>query len=218
MKAMGTRSVSSLLTVLVNVAFGVAALGLVLTVLVLLLAPHVEGPLEVDASWLGVGSMMTIPVSFEVDARTHRIAAPSLGITDAELTEVRGSLRFPARQNAFLIGNAALLVGMFGVTVWVLGQLRAVFGTLRDRQPFVPANARRLRLIAYVVIAGELARASIVYFENYYAMTYFRADGLRFDAPPDLNLFAIVNGLIILVIAEVFRAGTRLDEEQSLTI
>jgi len=41
---------------------------------------------------------------------------------------------------------------------------------------------------------------------------------LRFEAPPDLNIFAIVNGLIILVIAEVFRAGTRLDEEQSLTI
>ena len=30
--------------------------------------------------------------------------------------------------------------------------------------------------------------------------------------------FAIIDGVIILVIAEVFRAGTRLDEEQSLTV
>ena len=58
----------------------------------------------------------------------------------------------------------------------------------------------------------------IVFFENYYAMTHFSAEGLRFDARPDLNGFAIINGLIILVIAEVFRAGTRLDEEQSLTV
>jgi hypothetical protein len=34
----------------------------------------------------------------------------------------------------------------------------------------------------------------------------------------DLNIVAIVAGLIILVIAEVFREGTRLDEEQSLTV
>lgn len=29
---------------------------------------------------------------------------------------------------------------------------------------------------------------------------------------------AIIDGVIILVIAEVFRVGTRLDEEQSLTV
>lgn len=33
-----------------------------------------------------------------------------------------------------------------------------------------------------------------------------------------LDFFTIIHGLIILVIAEVFRAGTRLDEDQSLTI
>ena len=58
----------------------------------------------------------------------------------------------------------------------------------------------------------------MVYVENAYAVTYFVSDGLRFDARPHLNLFAIVNGLIILVISEVFRAGTRLDEDQSLTV
>ena len=49
-------------------------------------------------------------------------------------------------------------------------------------------------------------------------MTHFSANGLRFDARPDLNVFTIVHGLIILAIAEVFRTGTRLDEDQSLTI
>jgi hypothetical protein len=49
-------------------------------------------------------------------------------------------------------------------------------------------------------------------------MTNFSAQGLRFVAAPDLDLVAIVLGLIILVIAEVFRTGTRLREDQSLTI
>ena len=38
------------------------------------------------------------------------------------------------------------------------------------------------------------------------------------DASPHLNIHTIVHGSIILAIAEVFRAGTRLDEDQSLTI
>jgi hypothetical protein len=49
-------------------------------------------------------------------------------------------------------------------------------------------------------------------------MTNFSASGLRFNADLDLSLLALVNGMIVLVIAEVFRIGTRLDEEQSLTI
>jgi hypothetical protein len=107
---------------------------------------------------------------------------------------------------------------MFALSLWVIGTLRAVFRTLRDGRPFVRANATRIRSIAWLVIIGELARSAFVFFENYYVMMHFSADGLRFDARPDLNFFAIINGLIILVIAEVFRAGTRLDEEQSLTV
>jgi hypothetical protein len=41
---------------------------------------------------------------------------------------------------------------------------------------------------------------------------------LRFDAWPHLDVSAVIAGLIILVIAEVFRAGARLEEEQSLTV
>ena len=44
------------------------------------------------------------------------------------------------------------------------------------------------------------------------------ATALRFDADFGLNFVAIIHGVIILVIAEVFRAGTRLAEDQSLTI
>ena len=41
---------------------------------------------------------------------------------------------------------------------------------------------------------------------------------VRFEARPDVNIVAIICGLIILAIAEVFRERMRLDEEQSLTI
>ncbi len=218
MRVLGRRSVASLLTILVNVASGLVALALVLTVVMLVLAPVVQVPVEVSAGWIGVGTKMTIPVSFSVDARTHRVSAPSLGVEDAQLQDVRGLLAFPVRRGAYLYGSVVLLAIMFALALWVLGNLRAVFRTLRDGRPFVRANATRIRTIAWLFIIGELARATMVFFQNYYAMIHFSADGLRFNAPLDLNFTAIIDGLIILVIAEVFRAGTRLDEEQSLTV
>jgi hypothetical protein len=75
-----------------------------------------------------------------------------------------------------------------------------------------------LRRNLWAVIVGEVARSAVIFFENHYAMTHFSAAGLVFDERPHLNAFAIINGVIILVIAEVFREGTRLDEDRSLTI
>ena len=220
MKAIGKGSLASFLMVLSNVgwyglAFVLAAI-VVMGVLGLDIAVQM-GP-EGAPSLAGPGVKMVIPVSFAVDADMHRVTAPSLGIGEAQIRNARGTLEFRPRKGAFRIANLAVVIVMIALGMWVLSQLRAVFRTLRDGQPFVPANTTRIRRIAWAVIFGEFIRAAIVLFENYYVMTHFQADGLRFYANTELNVFAIINGLIILVIAEVFRAGTRLDEEQSLTV
>ena len=111
-----------------------------------------------------------------------------------------------------------LLAAMFALMLWVLAQLRAVFRTLRAGRPFVADNARRIRRIAYAVIVGEIARSAATYAGMRYAITSFVVEGVGFEVQPDVNITALVCGLIILVIAEVFREGTRLAEEQSLTI
>jgi hypothetical protein len=220
MKAIGKGSLASFLAILLNVGwYGVAcvlAVALVVGVLGLDIAVRM-GP-EGSPSLEGPGVKMAIPVSFTVDTDTHRITAPSLGIGEAQIQSARGTLGFRPRKGTFRVANLAIVIAMLALAMWVLGQLRAVFRTLRDGQPFVPANTTRIRRIAWAVIIGEIARSAVVFFENYYVMTHFQADGLRFSAHSEFNVFAIINGLIILVIAEVFRAGTRLDEEQSLTV
>ena len=231
MKALG--HVLSILTFLVTVSWWFAAVGLAVSLCLIGVSLFV--PLS--------GMRLTVPVSFSVDPEIIRVAPSSPGAKagsgqnirvgsdsfgfevggernrDREpRLHVRGSLRFPTESRAIFAGTAALLFGLLTFVMWVLDQIRGVFRTLRDGRPFVPANAARIRRIAFAVILGEVARAAIVLFENYYAMTHFAAEGLRFDARPDFNFLAIFYGLIILAIAEVFQAGTRLDEEQSLTV
>jgi len=55
-------------------------------------------------------------------------------------------------------------------------------------------------------------------YNQFYAKAHFTATGLLFDWSFNVDFFAIVLALIILAIAEVFAAGTRLDEDQALTI
>jgi hypothetical protein len=215
---------AAVVSVILGIARGLMVLGFVLVMLVvgiMLVVPRfapVPVEWEASTSLLGIGTHMTIPVRFYVDTEAHRITAPSLGVERAELRDTHGSLRFPAPQGPFLFINAGFLIALFLCAIWGLEQLHRVFGTLRKGHPFVHDNARRLRRVAAAVFAGELLVASMVAFNQYYAKAHFTAQGLLFDWSFNIDFFAIVFGLIILSIAEVFAAGTRLDEDRALTI
>jgi hypothetical protein len=220
MRATGRNSVSAILVALVTVAWYAIAAVLALTVVLVLTGARVAVQLEPDGAPnvdIDRGARMSIPVSLSIDAEALHVAAPSLGIDAAELQHVRGSLWFPARGPAGWLALGAVVL-MLAVALWLLREMKGIFRTVRDGTPFVPANAARVRRIAFAVILGELARSAVVFWGNSYAAAHFSGHGLLFDARPDVNVFALVDGLIILALAEVFRAGTRLDEEQSLTV
>ena len=225
MNATRPRSPVSFLIILLNVVRFAVAIILVVTAVIIALA------LFADIRGL---EMIVVPPSFGVSPKAHnnwtltipvsvaveggRIAAPSIGIERAELRDLRGSLRFPIQRGRLFLVNAGLLILGIGVLLWLTTELQRILRTVRDGKPFAASNATRVRRIAWILIVSEFVRAMIVYLENSYAATHFTAEGLRFTARPDFSVAAIVEGLIILVIAEVFRAGTRLDEDQSLTV
>lgn len=172
-----------------------------------------------------------VPVSFSMDAPASvRLGRSGFGfeilnprqdarrVSRGRIDSVDGSLRVPTSSRVFIVANALIVIVILAFALYVVNQLGGVLRTVSAGQPFVPGNALRIRRVALAVIAGELASSAIVFAENYYAMTYVTIPGLQFDAWPRVDLVAIGYGLIIFVIAEVFRAGTRLDEEQSLTI
>jgi hypothetical protein len=208
MKLMGAWSVSSFLAALLSVAW--YALGLVIAVLLCVI---VATPF-MDLS----GAETSIPVTFHFEENALQVTGPSLGVEQAQLDGAQGTLRFPIRQRAPFLAAAAGFILLLACGQWVIGELRAVFRTLRAGQPFVRANAMRIRRVAWAVMLGEAVRATLMWASSSYAMRHFSGSGLRFDASLDLDVATMVNGLIILVIAEVFRAGTRLDQDQSLTI
>ncbi len=200
MKALGERSIASFVRFVLDAAWWlvVVSLALLTALLVFSFCANLEGN----------NLTMNLPVALELNAPVHGSSASKL----------RGNLRFPVRNGAFFSGSIFLIVFLFGFLLWVLTQLRHIFRSLSRGLLFIPENARRIRWVGFTVILGELVRAALVYFWSYYTSLHFTANGLRFVASTDFDGITIIGGFAILVIAEVFREGTRLHEDQSLTI
>jgi hypothetical protein len=220
MRTIGRASIASIINFFVTGAGIFAAFAAFISLCVLFAVPWVRLPIIVAAP---VSFTMETPDQtlggranwgFEFREARRRPAPRTPGID-----RIEGSVRIPSSSRWFIAANGLALIGVLMLVAAVLVALRDVLRTLtREKKPFVPANARRLRFIGWAVVAGELARTSVVYAENTYARAHLAIPGVTFDAWPQPHGWTILFGLLILVIAEVFRAGTELDEDQSLTI
>ena len=208
MNAIGEWSIASFIRFVLDAAWWLVVVALVALVALLVSSFFIE--FEDD------NLTMNLPVALELNSPVRGASASSPA--DARIEQVRGNLRFPVRNGPFFSGSLLLVVVLCGCLLWVVTQLRQIFRSLSGGLLFIPDNSRRIRWVGFTMMLAELARAALVYFWSYYASLHFSADGLRFVASADLNLTPIFSGLAILVIAEVFREGTRLSEEQSLTI
>jgi hypothetical protein len=125
----------------------------------------------------------------------------------------------PMARGLVVSGPGLLLAAIsLGVVYIIAVQLRAVFETLRDRDPFKPENARRLRVVALALAVLELAR----YFTSGAVALLVRIFGQPQTEVVDSNLVVDLGAwgavLIIWVLSEVFREGARMRADQELTI
>ena len=112
-----------------------------------------------------------------------------------------------------------LAVGLLGIVVFAVGiayvcnQLRRILSTLAEGDPFVPENGPRLTRIAVAIALIEIVRtvatmiisATVDLGENY-------------TVNISLNLAVWGAVVVLFVLAQVFREGTRLREQEKMTI
>jgi hypothetical protein len=94
---------------------------------------------------------------------------------------------------------------LLGAALWLL---RGLLRSVRDRNPFTDANVRRLRSLGGVVIVGvPVALLLSSFFASELAdSTRLDSPGLMFRLPGN----ALIGGLAVLALAEVFAAGVRM--------
>jgi serine phosphatase RsbU (regulator of sigma subunit) len=201
MKPLGRGSLASLMKLTIDVPY----------YFLLVLLPIVIAV----AFWVALASKSTfvnIPVQFQLDPASHPFTTAREDIAAASITEAHGTLVVKggaASRGIFRYGLGIAVIGL-AVVLFVLNRLRAIFRSLSDQSPFVAANASRIRMIGIVLILGELARAGL---SAWLAATIARdvsIAGLTFSTNFLPNKSVVFTGLVLLMLAEVFRLGAQM--------
>jgi len=164
--------------------------------------------------------------NFEIEAPV-RISFEAMGIPDdsSQLQTVeidRASAVFRLSNEAGEGLGVVTLVGA-GIALLACGacwQLWRLLGSLKTSHPFIPENFRRLRRFAGFVLVCSLCAPLYRLAAGVYVGRYTEGvDGL-FQVVTEYRMEGkgLLFGLALLLIAEVFRIGIEMKQEQDLTV
>jgi hypothetical protein len=210
MKSIGRGSIASVLKWGIDIFYFLTLFAGVLLLLVIsgLLIFHDSAHLTVHPRVL----LHVSPDAFEVLPGTGTTPRVQIERAWAEL-EVEG-----VSAGRMVLGLSFAVV-FLAVLIMSLRKLRALFRTLRDGDPFVPANAGRIRFLAFALIGFELLYRGWIFWSYFaFVMNQFGIDGLELRPLFDPSFAVLFAGLALLVIAEVFQQGAEMKREQELTV
>lgn len=116
---------------------------------------------------------------------------------------------------------SALVVEIGGlVGLYILLQLRAVFGHLANGDTFNPDSARRIKIMGVAVLAWALLGPTVRYFGGYVILGEYalQAPGISLRPAFIMDLLQVFIGLAMLVLAGVLKEAAAMRDEQRLTI
>jgi Protein of unknown function (DUF2975) len=102
----------------------------------------------------------------------------------------------------------------------VVRRLRSLFDSLAANQPFAAGNAEHLRRIWVTLVVIEIVRICAFVAARLLPTLYTAGDvsplPQEIASPVDLSRWFLI--FVVLILAEVFRQGTRLREDSELTV
>lgn len=113
-----------------------------------------------------------------------------------------------------------LIFGWIGyaITISITFLLTKVFKNVVVERPFVPENALYLKIIALLIMASSVVTFIQDLIINGFLKENFLLEGSQIRSHLTIDVKTIFAGLIILIIAQIFRTGTNLKEEHDLTV
>ena len=105
-----------------------------------------------------------------------------------------------------------------GILLYGLSQLKAILRNLLIEKPFAAENEKRLRIIAILAMLITPLMYGYEWLSHWFFTSYVDVPQNLQALSPTFDISYIVIGLVILVLAEIFRQATQIHEEQKLTV
>ena len=120
--------------------------------------------------------------------------------------------------NVLLIPFFILNFIFSGLILWIVYSLWKIVQSVRQKNPFTSTNGKRLRIIAFSMVGIELIRGLADLTKMLYLEPRLHFETILIRSDISISLHVIIAGLVILVIAEAFRIGAEITQEQELTV
>jgi hypothetical protein len=198
MKALGRGSIASFMEIMLNIT------GVVLWVLL-------GGVALASLAYAAAGALIA------AGAVDPAILSGGRGRVEGSGFEARftmdAGLAWQVVTPALLSALAALSGGLI-----IVRRLQKLFESFRSAEPFRKENANHLRVIWVTMIAVEVSRYAIMALTGLLVTAFGEPAGADMKFSVNVNLMTWAAILVLIVLAEVFREGARMREEQELTI
>ena len=148
------------------------------------------------------------------------ISAPALVIfQDSILAEMAAN--GVGKGGQFILPLAGLLLivaGIVALAIWFLLLLNRIVVSVGEGDPFVPENARRLSLMGWIALAGQLAMLPLGGLAMWLADAFKDVPDFHFDADFGIDGSGILLVLVLFILARVFRHGTAMRDDLEGTV
>ena len=206
MKKLGNKSLSSFLGLSLNIIWWIEWILCSAILSVLLIVSIVKNELN-----------LSVPVTFaSVDYK--KIGSQDNSIPGAHLELTNGNISFPIHTD---LPNILLLITgfalFFSVVILITYQLKLIFSSFVQQQPFHERNIPRIRKIGIILIIFSFLQFLFRIVLTQFLITHFKwEDGIVLTY--SFNISCLITGVILIIIAEIFKLGSSLEEESKLTV
>ncbi|WP_185960219.1 DUF2975 domain-containing protein [Erythrobacter insulae] len=117
-----------------------------------------------------------------------------------------------------LIGLFALILVAVALAFLFFGKLRAIIGTVGERDPFVPENADRLSFMAWTMLSIQVLMIPLAGLALIVATWADAAGHEKVTVDAGLNLTGLLLVVVLFILARVFKHGAAMREDLEGTV
>jgi Protein of unknown function (DUF2975) len=206
MKPLGNKSLTKILSIILNVFWWLEWIGSGVLITVIL-----------ATAFLKQNISLNFPLAFS-SVTIKTVASVSKNAPPGILSVMNGNFYMPVDNNwRNILLLLAACIAVCSVFIIITYQLKLLFSSLSNNQPFDALNVLRIRNtgIWLIVLALLLFFSNIII--NQFLQSHFTwGEGISLTYK--FNISYLVAGIILIIIAEIFNEGVTLKEETNLTI
>lgn len=206
MKTLGNKSLSKMLLTVIQVVWWLEWIVAIAIIAAVVTIPLTKRNVNFDT-----------PVTF-TRVTLKMVESAGTNLQAGRLNVTAGNFSFQVFSS---LGNSLIMVLIVAVAFFffisVTHQLKLIFESFTKHEPFVELNITRIRKIGFILICYLPARFIYEIALKLYLTEHFRwANDISLTY--SFNLSALLIGLTLIVVAEIFKLGNTLENEQKLTI